>query len=117
MADTNFEYTPKLTLDAGTASEPKAPELQFGAQETAQKKIEAVPDYSLESLSEAEQKAVHDFEAKIDITDTNAILQYGSGAQKNISDFSGAALENVRTKDMGEVGDNVPITCGAASYI
>jgi uncharacterized protein YaaN involved in tellurite resistance len=33
------------------------------------------------------------------------VLQYGSGAQKNISDFSGAALSNVRTKDMGEVGD------------
>ena len=48
---------------------------------------------------------MEDFSQKIDITDTNAILQYGAASQKNIADFSGATLQNVRTKDMGEVGD------------
>jgi uncharacterized protein YaaN involved in tellurite resistance len=55
-------------------------------------------------LTEAERKAVADFAEKIDITDSNQVLQYGAAAQKNIADFSGAALENVRTKDLGEVG-------------
>ena len=47
------------------------------------------------------------FAEKIDITDSNLVLQYGAAAQKNIADFSANALENVRTKDMGEVGDMV----------
>ncbi len=55
-------------------------------------------------LTEAERKALADFAEKIDITDSNQVLQYGAAAQKNIADFSGAALENVRTKDLGEVG-------------
>ena len=64
---------------------------------------EAGPDMS--QLSEAEQKAVMEFADKIDITDSSLVLQYGAAAQKNIADFSGAALNNVRTKDMGEVGN------------
>ena len=48
---------------------------------------------------------MEDFAKKINIEDTNTVLQYGAGAQKNISEFSGAALNTVRTKDMGEVGD------------
>ena len=64
---------------------------------------EAGPDLS--QLSEAEQKAAMEFADKIDITDSSLVLQYGAAAQKNIADFSGAALNNVRTKDMGEVGN------------
>ena len=56
-------------------------------------------------LSEAEQKQVHDFAAKIDLSNSNMVLQYGVGAQKKIADFSETALENVRTKDLGEIGD------------
>lgn len=56
-------------------------------------------------LTEAEQKMVNDFAAKIDIENTAQILQYGAGAQKKMADFSDVALENVRTQDLGEVGD------------
>ncbi len=56
-------------------------------------------------LTEAEKKIVSDFAAKIDIENTTQILQYGAGAQKKMADFSDAALANVRTQDLGEVGD------------
>lgn len=59
----------------------------------------------LEMLTPEEKKMVADFAAKIDLRSSNAILQYGAGAQKKIADFSENALENVRTKDLGEVGD------------
>ncbi|MBQ6159381.1 MAG: toxic anion resistance protein [Oscillospiraceae bacterium] len=66
---------------------------------------EAGPDYSM--LTEAEQKVVHDFAQKIDIRNPNLSLEYGAGAQKNVADFSDAALAAVRTKDLGEVGDMI----------
>lgn len=56
------------------------------------------------NLTETERKTVNDFASKIDITESNTILQYGSAAQKKVSDFSDTALANVRTKDLGEVG-------------
>ncbi|MBQ9329253.1 MAG: toxic anion resistance protein [Solobacterium sp.] len=56
-------------------------------------------------LSEAERKTVDDFSKKIDITESSTILEYGSAAQKKISDFSDSALKNVRTKDLGEIGN------------
>lgn len=59
----------------------------------------------LEVLTPEEKKMVADFAAKIDLRSSNAILKYGAGAQKKIADFSESALENVRTKDLGEVGD------------
>ena len=62
-------------------------------------------DYDLDSLSPAEQAAVRSFAEKIDIMNTEQVMHYGSNAQKNISDFSGAALGTVRTKDLGEVGN------------
>ena len=97
----DFEYTPKLTLtpEADAAENKTAP-----AAPQTESPADAL-DTMMEQLSEAEKQAVKDFADKIDITDTNLVLQYGSGAQKNISDFSSAALGNVRTKDMGEVGD------------
>ena len=57
------------------------------------------------SLSDAERKMVNDFAEKIQIGNSNLVLQYGSGAQKKIADFSETALNNVRTKDMSEVGE------------
>ncbi len=54
-------------------------------------------------LTEAEQRAVDEFKEKIDITDTNVIMQYGASCQKKIADFSDSALEGVKTKDLGEV--------------
>ena len=65
----------------------------------------AMLDLELSKLSEAERKIVNDFSEKIDITDTNAVLQYGAVAQKHISDFSDTTLKSVRDKDMGEVGN------------
>ena len=56
-------------------------------------------------LTDAEKKMVADFSSKIDLKNTNLVLQYGSGAQKKIADFSESALDNVRNKDLGEVGE------------
>ena len=56
-------------------------------------------------LTPEEQKMVADFAAKIDVENTAQILQYGAGTQKKMADFSDAALANVRTQDLGEVGD------------
>ncbi len=88
------EAAAALTLTPAAPQAPAAP-----AQQAAQ----AGPDESL--LSEAERKAVREFAEKIDLTDTNVILQYGAAAQKNVADFSEKSLNNVRTKDLGEVGE------------
>lgn len=58
-------------------------------------------------LTDAEKKAVDDFAAKIDISNANHILQYGADAQAKITQFSDMALEKVRTKDLGSVGDTL----------
>ncbi len=63
------------------------------------------PVFDESSLTPAEKKMVDDFSAQIDLANTNLVLQFGSGAQKKIADFSETALANVRTKDLGEVGD------------
>ena len=72
----------------------------------------AAPAPQQETLSDAlltdeERKQVDDFSKQIDIKNSTAILQYGAGAQKKMADFSEKALENVRTKDMGEVGNMI----------
>ena len=95
---------PFLTLDpnAAAAAVEEAP-----APEEEKKEEELAPAEKLElsSLSEAEQAAVRDFSEKIDVLNTEQIMNYGSSAQKNISEFSDAALATVRTKDLGEVGN------------
>ena len=102
MPDNKSEYIPNLTFNSTPAPTDSAP-AQQAAQElpTAEELIEQQES----SLSPEELKAVDDFSKKIDITDTNAILQYGAASQKNIADFSATTLNSVRTKDMGEVGD------------
>ncbi len=99
------ETIPQLTLTPELNAQPtfEVKEDTALAQSPEDTRPEAGPELS--QLSEAEQKAVLDFSEKIDITDTGLVLQYGAAAQRNISDFSGKALNNVRTKDMGEVGD------------
>ena len=82
---------PTLTLD-GAAEEKKPEEPQ-------------VPEEP--ELTPEEQKIVDDFVEKIDITSPTLVMQYGSGAQKKIANFSDTALQNVRTKDLGEVGDEI----------
>ena len=70
-----------------------------------EEKAEISPVEREMQLTEAEKKMVADFSSKIDLKNTNLVLQYGSGAQKKIADFSESALDNVRSKDLGEVGE------------
>ena len=63
-------------------------------------------------LTAEEQQLVDAFAAKIDVENTTQILQYGAGTQKKMADFSDAALENVRTQDLGEVGDLITQVVG-----
>ena len=63
------------------------------------------PAFDESILSSEEKKIVDDFANQIDLNKSNQILQYGVGAQKKIADFSEAALNNVKTKDLGEIGD------------
>ena len=58
----------------------------------------------MSQLSAEERKMVEDFATQIDITDSNTIMTYGAATQQKMADFSNKALDNVRTKDMGEVG-------------
>lgn len=85
---------PTLTLDGVEEEKPVATE----------KKEEEQPEVQ---LTPEEQKVVDDFAEKIDITSSALVMQYGSGAQKKIANFSDTALANVRTKDLGEVGDEI----------
>lgn len=73
------------------------------AKVAPQKTIEEMLDDA--KLNDAEKKQVNDFSETIDIMQANAILNYGSAAQKKITDFSDAALKNVKTRDLGEIGE------------
>ena len=98
--------TPELTLNP-TEADVAVPELTLDptavAEAPQEKQVEPVAlDDKL--LTEQEKKAVEEFAKKIDITDTNLVLQYGAAAQKSVAGFSENALSNVRSKDLGEVG-------------
>ena len=117
MSEETMDLTPQLTLTPDSAAtQPQAPSLTLepnadqqqaqAAQQAAQAQREANAVKIDESmLNEAERKMVDDFAQKIDITDSNLVLQYGAAAQKNIASFSESALSNVKTKDLGQVGD------------
>lgn len=109
--DENKEFIPSLTLDPNATATQAAPDLTFEeptAEAVAPAKQEIPPEkLEFERLSPAEQAAVRDFAGQIDVTNSEQILNYGSAAQKNIADFSGAALGKVRTKDMGEIGEEL----------
>ena len=80
---------------------------------TAEPEAEAVKKEMEQTvLSPEEQQMVDSFAKKIDIENTNQILQYGAGTQKKMADFSDAALENVRTQDLGEVGELITQVVG-----
>ena len=91
------QAVPELTLDPTAAQAPQEPAKP------------AAPPVNMDEslLSEAEKKAVEEFSRKIDITDSNIVLQYGAAAQKNVAGFSENALSSVRTKDLGEVGKSL----------
>lgn len=103
--DLNVPAAPSLTLDATPAAptltlDPAADEKVIAESKKATPvQVEDTP------LSPEEQKMVNDFAEKIDITNSQMVLQYGAASQKKLSDFSETALSRVKTKDMGETGE------------
>ena len=91
----DLQTGPVLTLDPFLGE--KKEELQPEKQE------ENVMDENV--LTEEERKMAEQFARQIDLTNSTMILQYGAGTQKKMADFSETALDNVRTKDLGEVGN------------
>ena len=92
---------PTLTIGDTAVAEAPAP------VEEAPAPVKEIPIEDRIELTPEEQKVVDEFIAKIDLTNTNHILQYGADAQQKIADFSDTALESVRTKDLGKVGDSL----------
>ena len=121
MAD-NTDFTPELTLTpdmgaAAAAEAPKAPDAPsltlnptVAPEDAAEaQKVRDANAVKLDEsqLTEAERKMVNEFAQKIDIKDSNVVLQYGAAAQKNIASFSENTLNSVRTKDLGEIGQSL----------
>ena len=110
MTDNNM---PELTLAPDTAAAAEIPTLTLTPEAPAtpaapevKKEVEPVVlDDSM--LTEQEKAAVNEFAKKIDVRDTNQVLQYGAAAQKSVASFSESALANVRNKDMGEIGEDL----------
>lgn len=102
---------PELTLNPTEAAQEAVPELTLTPDAPApeqEKKKEVEPVEVDESmLTEQERAAVEEFVKKIDITDTNLVLNYGVAAQKSVATFSENALSSVRNKDLGEVGETL----------
>ncbi len=95
---------PELTLTPFAA---EAEDKTIPTPETAVvSPAEAAPETAI-VLTPEEQKMVSDFAARIDITDPNIVLQYGAGSQQKIANFSDSALDNVKTQDLGEVGEMI----------
>lgn len=82
----------------------ETPVLTFEPFGQEKKEVEVKPEPEQVVLTPEEERQVADFASRIDLTSSNMILQYGAGAQKKMADFSETALENVKTKDLGEVG-------------
>jgi len=100
MSDTfkEFQDAPTLVFDAAPDMQTKN---EVSSAETQVKEPEPMDD---SVLSAEEREMVDNFSKQIDLNNTNAILQYGAGVQKKMADFSETALENVKSKDLGEVG-------------
>lgn len=92
----DFTETPTLTLEP-------FPEKEEVAEVKGQQQTE--PALEEPVLSEEEQRMVEQFTSQIDLHNSNIILQYGAGTQKKMADFSEKALQNVQTKDLGEIGE------------
>ena len=94
----DVKTTPTLTLDPFKEEAPKAPDTPVMENPLAELPAEKI-------LSAEELSTVDQFAKQIDLTDSTMILQYGAGTQQKMADFSESALENVKTKDLGEVGN------------
>lgn len=99
MSEVDLKQTGAPTLVFGEVMEEKQPLVEV---EAAGELKETLDDTI---LSEEEKRQVEEFSRQIDLHNSTAILQYGVGTQKKMADFSGDALENVKTKDLGEVGE------------
>ena len=103
------KMTPELNFDSFDATAMPSLTLEVEQpKEEAKPEPAPAPDPLAEEaakLSPEEQKMVEDFAAKIDVTNSQMVLQYGASTQKKVGDFSEAALDKVRTKDLGEVGE------------
>lgn len=99
----DMDITPALVFDEVPDGQGTPEELPAGAQNGMGRKPDSEFDES--RLLPEERKMVDDFSAKIDLHNSQAILQYGVGTQKKMADFSESALKNVRAKDLGEVGE------------
>ena len=93
---------PTLTLSQST----EAQAAQTAADKQAQREANAVK-LDEEMLTDEEKRIVEEFSQKIDITDSNQVMTYGSAAQKNIANFSESALKSVKTQDLGEIGEDL----------
>ena len=102
---------PELTLNPTAAAQEAVPELTLtpDAPEPEQEKKKEVEPVKVDEsmLTEQERAAVDEFAKKIDIMDTNLVLNYGVAAQKSVATFSENALSSVRNKDLGEVGETL----------
>lgn len=94
--------TPTLTFDPFGETIPE-PKKEVAA--TPQAKMTVEDEYEKYHMTDEEKKIIDDFSKNIDLYNSQLVMQYGAGAQKKISDFSEQALENVKSKDLGEVGD------------
>ena len=110
----NLNTTPELTFEPSAAQAVEAPALTLEPSAPAAPQVDEAAQAARDAnavkldesmLSEAEKKMVEEFSQKIDVTDSNLVLNYGAAAQKNIAAFSESALNNVKTKDLGEVGE------------
>lgn len=103
------EFIPELTLHPNSPLAEQAPAAAQPADAAVQPGTEGqnLPESDLNEakLSPAQRQAVEEFARRIDITDSNVVLQYGAAAQKNVSEFSENTLQQIRTKDLGQVGD------------
>lgn len=102
--DLNVPAAPSLTLDVAPAAPSLTLDPEADAKVVEEAKKEAPVKVEDTPLTPEEQKMVDDFAEKIDITNSQMVLQYGAASQKKLSDFSDTALSKVKTKDMGETG-------------
>ena len=110
--NTNAPTVPTLTLEPSMTAEASEAASTASQAVAAAAQTMAAPEVKVEEpkvpepvLTPEEQKAVDDFSKQIDVENTDQILQYGAGTQKKMADFSDSALENVKTKDLGQIGD------------